>query len=215
MTTQLADAKSANMSELRQICVFCGAGTGHDPAHEKAATKLGHDLAKADIRLIYGGGSIGLMGAMARSALHHGGKVTGIIPHFLKQAEEMLSDLTELIVTEDLHERKRLMFERSDAIVALPGGIGTLEEVVEQMTWAQLGRHNKPVVLANINGFWQPLIDLLSHMREEQFIRPGFEVSWLTAQNVSEIVPLVRQEVASRADKPQDREMVRHVLKPL
>ena len=105
------------------------------------------------------------MGAVARSVLDHGGSVTGIIPEFLMARENMLSRVQEMVVTPDMHERKRLMFERSDAFVALPGGIGTLEELVEQMTWQQLGRHTKPVLLANIDNFWEPLLALLTHMR--------------------------------------------------
>ena len=114
-------------------------------------------MARNDIGLVYGGGSLGLMGEVARATLEHGGRVTGIIPGFLVEKEAMMRDVNEVIVTEDMHERKRLMFERSDAFVALPGGVGTLEELVEQLTWVQLGRHTKPVIVANIDGFWTPV----------------------------------------------------------
>ncbi len=143
------------------------------PALSKLPIALGKAFAENNIRLVYGGGSVGLMGAVAKSTLDHGGLVTGIIPDFLRSRENMLTRVQEMIVTPDMHERKRLMFEHSDAFVALPGGVGTLEELVEQMTWQQLGRHTKPVLLANIDGFWEPLIALLAHMRETEFIRPS------------------------------------------
>jgi uncharacterized protein (TIGR00730 family) len=137
------------------------------------------------------------MGAIAKSTLDHGGLVTGIIPDFLRSRENMLTRVQEMIVTPDMHERKRLMFEHSDAFVALPGGVGTLEELVEQMTWQQLGRHTKPVLLANIDGFWEPLIALLAHMRETQFIRPSMDIDILKAERVEDIVPRLRAAAAS------------------
>src|SRR5215831_15085116 len=162
-----------HMSKIKTVCVYCGSGPGTNPRFVQAAKAFGKILAENGIRLVYGGGSIGLMGAVATSALDHGGAVTGIIPDFLTIRENALKRVQELIVTPDMHERKRLMFEHSDAFVALPGGIGTLEELVEQLTWQQLGRHAKPVVLANIDGFWEPLFALFKHMRKFQFIRPG------------------------------------------
>jgi uncharacterized protein (TIGR00730 family) len=188
------------MATIDKICVFCGSGMGRNPSHKRAAEGLGGAMAEAGIGLVYGGGSIGLMGTVARSVLSGGGRVTGIIPEFLVDREKMLEGVDDLVITADMHERKRLMFERSDAFVALPGGIGTLEEVVEQMTWAQLGRHRKPIVLANIDGFWDPLLDLIGHMAEEAFIRPGFEVSYLVADTVEEIVPLIRRAAAPVSD---------------
>lgn len=183
------------MAEIRSICVYCGSGAGEDPAYAEAARNLGRSMAQAGIRLIYGGGSVGLMGIVAKSVLDHGGEVTGIIPHFLEKREAMMEEITELIVTEDMHERKRLMFEKAEAFVALPGGIGTLEEVVEMMTWAQLGQHRKPVLLANINGFWNPLATLLNHMRGERFIRAGMEVGYLITDKADEIVPALQAVV--------------------
>ncbi len=159
---------------------------------------LGKAMAEAEISLVYGGGSVGLMGTLARTVLDHGGQVTGIIPDFLRDREQMFDDVTELIVTQNMHERKMAMFERAEAFVALPGGIGTLEELVEQLTWAQLGQHEKPVLLANIEGFWQPLIDLLEHMRDERFIRNGMEVSGLVASQAEDIVPLLIESCAGR-----------------
>jgi uncharacterized protein (TIGR00730 family) len=181
------------MAELRSICVYCGSGHGGDPAFVDSARVLGESMARAGIRLVYGGGNVGLMGTVARSVLDHGGHVCGIIPEFLRQRELMIADAQELVVVPDMHTRKRLMFERADAFVALPGGVGTLEELVEQMTWAQLGQHRKPILLANVAGFWDPLLELLRHMKQTGFIREGFEVNYLVTDAVSEIVPLLRE----------------------
>jgi uncharacterized protein (TIGR00730 family) len=148
-------------------------------------------MAKQGIRLVYGGGNVGLMGAVARAVLDHGGHVTGIIPDFLKARERMLDDVQETIVVPDMHTRKRLMFEKADAFVALPGGIGTLEELVEQMTWAQLGQHTKPILMLSTAGFWKPLLTLFAHMREQGFIRPGLELNYLVAEEVGEVVPML------------------------
>jgi len=186
------------MSKIRTVCVYCGSGPGTNPRFVEGAKAFGKVLAENGIRLVYGGGSIGLMGAIATSVLDHGGTVTGIIPDFLTIRENALKRVQELIVTPDMHERKRLMFEHSDAFVALPGGIGTLEELVEQLTWQQLGRHSKPVLLANIEGFWEPLLVLLAHMRATQFIRATLAVDILKAERVEDILPRLR-EAADRA----------------
>src|SRR5262249_47918140 len=184
------------MNRIRTVCVYCGSGPSTNPHFIESAKLLGRSFAENGIRLVYGGGSLGLMGAIATSVLDHGGIVTGIIPDFLTMRENALTRVQEMIVTPDMHERKRLMFERSDAFVALPGGIGTLEELVEQLTWQQLGRHSKPVLLANIDGFWEPLFALLAHMRATQFIRSGLNVDFLKAERVEEILPKLRAAVA-------------------
>jgi uncharacterized protein (TIGR00730 family) len=184
------------MSKIKTICVYCGSGPGSNPRFIEAAIALGKVLAENRIRLVYGGGSIGLMGALATSVLDHGGTVTGIIPDFLTSRENALTRAQELVVTPDMHERKRLMFERSDAFVALPGGVGTLEELVEQLTWKQLGRHTKPILLANVDGFWEPLLALLAHMRATQFIRPNLAVDVLKAERVEDILPRLRAAAA-------------------
>ncbi|WP_187144307.1 TIGR00730 family Rossman fold protein [Microvirga massiliensis] len=176
---------------IRSICVYCGSGFGSDPVFAESAAILGRGLARSGISLVYGGGNVGLMGTVARSVLDHGGVVTGIIPDFLKSREKMLDDVQETIVVPDMHTRKRLMFERADAFVALPGGIGTLEELVEQMTWAQLGQHRKPILLLSTNGFWKPLLVLLAHMREQGFIRPGLELNYLVAERVEDVIPML------------------------
>src|SRR6266403_1538230 len=185
-----------DMNKIKTVCVYCGSGPGTNPRFVEAAKALGKALAESGIRLVYGGGSIGLMGAVATSVLDHGGTVTGIIPDFLTSREQALTRVQEMIVTPDMHERKRLMFECSDAFVALPGGIGTLEELVEQLTWQQLGRHSKPVLLANIDGFWEPLLTLLAHMRATEFIRPSLAVDILKAERVEDILPRLRAAAA-------------------
>jgi uncharacterized protein (TIGR00730 family) len=182
------------MSEINGLCVYCGSNTGTDPAFVKTAQDFGRILAQNGIRLVYGGGSIGLMGAIAGSVIEHGGEVTGVIPEFLTVAERPQRLAQELIVTRDMHERKRLMFERADAFVALPGGLGTLEELVEQMTWAQLGRHRKPILVANVNGFWDPLLGLIAHMRTLALVPPPVRgVNLLVAERVEDILPKLRE----------------------
>jgi uncharacterized protein (TIGR00730 family) len=186
------------MGLLKSVCVYCGSGIGADPAYADAARILGRDLAEAGIRLVYGGGSVGLMGTVARAVLDGGGQVTGIIPRFLQNRERRMDDLTETILTDDMHQRKKLMFDHADAFVALPGGVGTLEELVEQMTWAQLGRHEKPVLIANIGGFWDALVALLDQMRAERFIRADMDVSCIVADRADDIVPMLQGAAAKR-----------------
>lgn len=180
------------MTQIRNVCVYCGSGPGRDPAFVKAAQDLGQSFAESGIGLVYGGGNVGLMGTVAEATLKGGGRVIGIIPDFLKQREMMLTDVQELHVVSDMHTRKRLMFEKADAFVALPGGIGTLEELVEQMTWAQLGRHTKPILLANVANFWKPLLVLIAHMRENGFIRPNIEFNYLVAEKIVDVVPMLQ-----------------------
>ena len=188
------------MTKIKTVCVYCGSGPGTDPRFVEAAIALGKNLAENGVRLVYGGGSLGLMGAVASSVLDNGGSVTGIIPDFLTLRENALKRVQEMIVTPDMHERKRLMFERSDAFVALPGGIGTLEELVEQLTWQQLGRHSKPILIANIANFWEPLLGLLTHMRSTQFIRPTLAIEILKAERVEDILPRL-QAAANKASE--------------
>lgn len=193
------------MSEIKTICVYCGSAEGTNPTHIGAAHDLGRVMAEAGIGLVYGGGNGGLMGATARSVLAHRGHVTGIIPGFLRDREHMLSDAQEMIVVPDMHTRKRMMFERSDAFVALPGGVGTLEELVEQMTWVQLERHTKPVLIADIDGFWKPLLSVFDHMRDNGFVRPSAEVSYLVASEVDNILPMLRAEQNRAATSSGER----------
>ncbi|EIZ85818.1 MULTISPECIES: LOG family protein [Methylobacterium] len=195
------------MAPVRTVCVYCGSGFGGDPAFRDAAETLGTAIAQAGMGLVYGGGDVGLMGTVARAALAAGGHVTGIIPDFLQAREHMLDDVQETVVVPDMHTRKRLMFERSDAFVTLPGGIGTLEELVEQLTWAQLGRHRKPVVLVSVADFWAPLLALFEHMRGHGFIREGLDLSYIVARDAATVVPLLRE--AGHEPDPQAEEIVK------
>lgn len=186
------------MSTIRTVCVYCGSGPGTDPAFIQAARRFGEILAREKVGLVYGGGSVGMMGAVAASVLQHGGHVTGVIPEFLKTKERVETGAQEVIITPDMHVRKQTMFDRADAFVAMPGGIGTLEELVEQMTWAQLGRHKKPILIVNISGFWDPLCALLEHMQRLEFLR-GFHL--LVADTAEEILPKLRAAAAKVSEK--------------
>lgn len=194
---------------LHSVCVYCGSRPGRDPAHMTAGRALGKAIADHDLRLIYGGGTKGIMGAVAAGALSQGGAVTGIIPEFLIDMEatrDTLGQLSELIVTPDMHARKHKMFERSDAFVAFPGGIGTLEEIVEIMTWGQLGQHEKPMVFANINGFWDPMMELLRHMTDEGFLHTAHRVQPIVINEVEDIIPAIKARIADLASSREGDE---------
>lgn len=196
------------MSTIRSICVYCGSSPGNSPIYLEAGRTLGKAIATAGLTLVYGGGLKGIMGAVANGTIEAGGNVTGIIPRFLirKEAgdEAGLDHLDEVILTEDMHERKHAMFERSDAFVALPGGIGTVEEIVEIMTWAQLGRHEKPMVFGNVAGFWNPMLALIDHMKAEGFIHSQHMVRPLVVADPAQIVPTILDAAASSADAEGD-----------
>jgi uncharacterized protein (TIGR00730 family) len=193
------------MSSIRNVCVYCGSSDGNDARFGEAAEAFGRILAEEGIGLVYGGGGDGLMGRLARSTLASGGYVTGIIPSFLVRKEHALTTAQEMLVVADMHERKQAMFDRADAFVALPGGIGTLEELVEQLTWAQLNRHTKPILIADIGGFWRPLLALLAHMRIEGFIREGFEARYLVAEKIGDVLSMLRLAERHSAERePQD-----------
>ena len=194
------------MNTIRSVCVYCGSSPGRNEIYAKAGHLLGRSIAKAGLRLIYGGGTKGIMGAVAEGALKAGGKVTGIIPRFLinrEATETALDRLDELLVTDNMHERKHKMFEKSDAFVALPGGIGTVEEIVEIMTWAQLGHHRKPIVFGNINGFWDPMTALLDHMTAEGFIHTAQRVKPLVVNDPEAIVAAI-MVAGSSVDAPTE-----------
>ena len=197
------DGQSLVVGPIKTVCVYCGSGRGLNPHYATAARVLGADLAKRGIGLVYGGGGLGLMGDVARAAIDGGGRVTGIIPDFLLAKESALEAVAELIVTKDMHERKRLMFERSDAFIALPGGIGTLEELVEQLTWSQLGRHKKPIVVANIEGFWTPFLELLGHMKADTFIRSGLDVRFTVVERAEQIIPAAEACALANGTAPE------------
>ncbi|WP_137932065.1 LOG family protein [Mesorhizobium comanense] len=194
------------MNTIRSVCVYCGSSPGRDEIYAKAGHLLGRSIARSGLRLVYGGGTKGIMGAVAEGALRAGGKVTGIIPRFLinKEATETALDrLDELLITDNMHERKHRMFEKSDAFVALPGGIGTVEEIVEIMTWAQLGHHRKPIVFGNVGGFWDPMLALLEHMTAEGFIHTAQRVKPLVVNDPEAIVAAI-MVAGSSVDAPTD-----------
>jgi uncharacterized protein (TIGR00730 family) len=172
------------MQHVTRLCVYCGSAAGLDPRYQAAARELGEALAKAGIELIFGGGRVGLMGVLADSVLAAGGRVVGIIPQRLRDAELAHPGAGELVIVGSMHDRKRLMAERADAFAILPGGIGTLDETFEILTWRQLGLHDKPIFLVDVAGYWQPLRDLLDHI-----VAQGFTQSLVP--RLLEIVPNV------------------------
>lgn len=173
---------------LESACVFCGSSDAADPEFLHAAGAVGKSLADAGIKLVYGGGGVGLMGAVARAAHEAGGQVLGIIPTFLVGAERAL-ETVEHVIVDNMHERKMLMFQRSDSFIVLPGGIGTLEEVVELLSWRRLDLHAKPVVFYNPRGFWEPLFKLFQHTVDENLTPPEFMNAWVAVPRVEDIVP--------------------------
>jgi uncharacterized protein (TIGR00730 family) len=173
---------------MKSICVFCASSLGEREDYQLAADKLGHILARHNIHLIYGGAKVGLMGAVADAALQSGGKVTGVIPHFLSGKEIAHAGLSELIFVESMHERKQKMSQLADGFIALPGGYGTLEELLEIITWAQLGLHHKPVVVVNINGYYNHLIQLLDHMAAEGLLKERHRRMMLFVDTVEDVL---------------------------
>jgi len=179
---------SLTRNQINSICIFCGSGVGENPKFAAQTEELGRSLAIAGIEIIYGGGDMGLMGTLAKSALKKNGIVTGVIPEFLLKYQSETEIVTNQIVTKTMHERKSKMYELADGFIALPGGIGTLEELIETMTWEQLGQHSKPIYLFNIDNFWAPLLSLLEKMKHEKFIRKGLEANFKTFENVEELM---------------------------
>jgi len=164
---------SANVAKPRAICVFCGSSAGRDPVYVRVARQMGELLAHRRIRLVYGGGGIGLMGAIAKAAMAAGGEVIGVIPHALRAKELAYHKLTELHVVDTMHQRKQMMAELSDGFIAMPGGFGTFEEFCETITWAQLGLHNKPCGMLNVNGYYDRMIAMFDHAVQDHFVQPG------------------------------------------
>jgi uncharacterized protein (TIGR00730 family) len=180
-----------DQAELSSVCVFCGSSDAADPAFLAAASDLGRAIAAAGLKLIYGGGGVGLMGACAIAAHEAGGEVLGIIPNFLKIKERRL-DVVETITVDSMHERKMIMFERSDSFIVLPGGIGTLEEIVELLSWRRLDLHFKPVVFYSPDGFWEPLFHLFQHTVDAKLTPPEFMQSYVCVSQVDEIIPALK-----------------------
>jgi len=179
------------MSEKKFICVFCGSSGRVDQAYRDAATKFGTLLGERGYNLVYGGGRVGLMGLTADAALAAGASVTGVIPKFLEDYEVGHQGLNELIITDNMHDRKRIMYEKADAFVVLPGGLGTMDETFEVVTWTQLGLSRKPVVLLNVNGFWDPLVGLVDHLVTTGFARPENRNIIQVANTIEEVFPVL------------------------
>lgn len=175
------------------VCVYCGSRDGADPAYAAAAEDLGRALAAADWRLIYGAGDIGLMGRVARSAQESGGQTFGVIPKHLLDIEVGKRDLSTFVVTETMHERKKVMLMNADAVVLLPGGAGSLDEFFEVLTWAQLGLHGKPVILLNVAGYWDPLLALLDHVIDQGFAEATLRNFWDVADTVEDGIAALRK----------------------
>ena len=190
---------------LRSLCVFCGASPGANPVYREAAINLGRTLAEHGIRLIYGGGAVGLMGIVADAALAAGGEVIGIIPQSLKSAEVGHNGLNRLEVVDGMHARKARMAELSDGFIALPGGLGTLEELFEVWTWAQLGYHSKPLGLLEVNGFYAKLNDFLDHLVEERFVRAPHRAMLQINESPSELISAMAEWKPTAAPKWVDR----------
>jgi uncharacterized protein (TIGR00730 family) len=187
----------APVRHLKSLCIFCGSQSGADPAYGAAATALGGALARHDTALVFGGGKVGLMGACADATLAGGGKVIGVIPTFLRDKELAHPGASEMIVVPDMHTRKRIMFERADAFCILPGGVGTLDETFEIITWRQLHVHNKPIVILDTQGYWAPLLKLLDAMIGQGFAHRGHDELITVVRDVADVIPTVERELAN------------------
>ena len=193
---------AANASALGSVGLFCGSSVGIDPTRAAAAASLGRQIAAQEVRLVYGGGSTGLMGACAKAVIAGGGRVLGVIPEFLR-LPEVAYEAAELVVVASMHERKAVMFREADGFVVLPGGIGTLEEVIELLSWARLGLHAKPVIFLNGDGFWDPLIALIEHTVREGFTPPAFAQTYGVVREVGAVLPTLAAMAAAAGDSPQ------------
>ena len=178
------------------VCVYCGTGNAVNPLYKTAATELGQTLAASSVRLVYGGGSVGLMGIVSESCMLAGGRVMGIIPGHLSEKEGQKHDITELVVVDSMHTRKHMMVENSDGFVVLPGGLGTLDETFEILTWKYLGLHDKPVVLVNINGFYDPLVATIKHMVAEGFTPTHHLDMFVVVNRVQDVLPALARQPA-------------------
>jgi uncharacterized protein (TIGR00730 family) len=183
---------SSKSRRLDSVCVYCASSNAADPDFLAAASQLGAIIAGEGLRLVYGGGGVGLMGATARAAFEAGGRVLGVIPHFLTSHERPLKEVPTIIV-QSMHERKLMMFEEADAFAILPGGIGTLEEVIELLSWRRLGLHAKPIVFLNAKGFWDPLFEVFGHIHAQNLIPEEFRETWRSVDRVEDILPALRE----------------------
>lgn len=186
---------------MNSIAVFCGSREGYNEAYRETAYAVGAALASAGIEMVYGGGKIGLMGAVAEGALQNDGKVTGVIPTFMQTKEIAHDGLTSLVLTSTMHERKIKMYELCDAVIVLPGGWGTMDEMFEMLTWGQLGLHQKPVGLLNVNGYYDSLKVLINNMVQEGFLEENISEMLLMSDSIDELLELIRNYEAPQADK--------------
>ena len=186
---------------MKRVSVFCGSSMGTESVYKLQATLLGQTLAKQNIELVYGGGNVGLMGAVANGVLSKGGKVIGVLPNFLNSKEIAHEQLTELILVDSMHERKMKMYELCDGVIALPGGFGTLEEFFEMLTWGQLGLHKKPVSLLNIDGFYEPLITLVQTMVDKGFLKEINQQMLIISNDINDLLEKMKNYVAPSVGK--------------
>lgn len=186
------------MTDIKNVCVYCGSSSNVDPAYKEAATRLGNLIAEAGMNVVYGGGRVGLMGLVADGALDKGAKVVGIIPHHIEEREVQHDNLTEMHVVDTMHIRKQMMVDRSQAFAILPGGLGTLDELFEIMTWKQLGLHDKPIIVINMNGYWDKLLELTGNLAKEGFMRD-------TDMNVITVVDSVDDVVDALKNAPKEK----------
>lgn len=183
------------LPRLKSLCVFCGSSPGADPAHREAAARLGATLAANHVRLVYGGGHLGLMGALAEAVMKGGGQVIGIIPEHLTRIEKAYDEITELHVVDSMHTRKRMMFDMADAFAVLPGGMGTMDETFEILTWKQLRLHNKPIIVVNQLGYWQPWLDMAAHIIGNGFAHPATAELYTVVGDVDEVLAVARSGI--------------------
>jgi uncharacterized protein (TIGR00730 family) len=196
------------MSKVKSVVVFCGSSSGRNPIYEDMAYQIGRMIAERSIKLIYGGAKIGLMGQVANGALHHDAQVIGVIPYFLKTKEIVHDELTKLFVVDSMHERKQKMHELSDAIIALPGGFGTLEELFEMLTWGQLGLHPKPIGILNVNGFYDALVMQADKMVQEGFLKQEDRNMLLVADTIEQLFELIENYIPKAVPKWLNNEQI-------
>lgn len=197
-------ARYRDFAALTSLCVFCGSAAGTRPEHRAAAERLGGLMGREGVGLVYGGGHIGMMGALAEAALAAGSRVVGVIPEHLTRTERAFAEASQLIIVDSMHTRKRRMFDMADAFCVLPGGMGTMDEFFEMLTWKQLRLHNKPIVVVNSAGYWQPLLRLAESIMAEGFASPATARLFVAVDSVDQVLPTVRREMeAALAGKPE------------
>jgi uncharacterized protein (TIGR00730 family) len=195
---------TSDQTSLKTICVYCGASPSTSEKYIRVAERTGEALAQAGMQIVYGGGRSGLMGTVADSALKAGGQVIGIIPDHIDEREIRHEELTELHITHSMHERKQMMAAKADMFLILPGGLGTMDEFFEILTWRQLGLHNKPIIILNEENYWTPLVDLISHIQEERFMKPQDRDLFAVYNNLDELIDSLKKMSVSSENVKQD-----------